>query len=205
MAQHLVQAKSVQKASIHILLPTWRHIYALPFISIIYPNLIFWLYLHEHHSSAWEEYRGAVWLVAGLVNALLFLACHWSTNLRVLFTCHRACLTYISYKRVIYVIYVYVICFNYYLIYISHINVLYMLYMFMLYVSTIYLIHMFHLCVSTIILCRLCFLFFLLSSSSLYCSLLSNLFRPCLSRKPRIFAFNQLPIMAVVLFVHCNE
>jgi hypothetical protein len=52
-------------------------------------------------------------LVAGLVNALLFLACHWSTNLRVLFTCHRACLTYISYKRVIYVIYVYVICFNY--------------------------------------------------------------------------------------------
>lgn len=88
--QHLVESKSVKLASLHILLPFWRHLYVWPFVFVAYPALQFAYVFHFEKYFASEEYRFL--LIGGtfVLHALSYLSCHWSNGIRVNFTCALA-------------------------------------------------------------------------------------------------------------------
>ena len=85
MNSKLVQAKSVTKSSLHRLLPTWQHLYVWPFALVVYPLLAYWCWMEGEEPH--REHNFLIFGAAFTANVLAYLACHWSTKLRIAFTC----------------------------------------------------------------------------------------------------------------------
>ncbi|KAJ1914073.1 putative cation-transporting ATPase 1 [Tieghemiomyces parasiticus] len=84
----LVPSKSIERASLHVRLPRWQHLYAWPFLSL-YP---LWLAVYV---SYYDQYLGSVeytFVSLGFLlvaNFLTFLVGQWSVPIKARTTCQR--------------------------------------------------------------------------------------------------------------------
>ncbi|KAJ2413629.1 putative cation-transporting ATPase 1 [Coemansia sp. RSA 2530] len=82
----LVQAKAVKSATLHRRLPPFQHAYVWPF-PVVYLG---WLYVYTLRYDDFlgsQEFTVLSLLVVFMSQALVFLTCQWSVNIRAKFTC----------------------------------------------------------------------------------------------------------------------
>ncbi|KAJ1902338.1 putative cation-transporting ATPase 1 [Kickxella alabastrina] len=84
--ERLVQAKAVKSATLHRKLPTLQHAYLWPF-TLVYAG---WLYIYTMRYNDFlgsQEFTALSLIIMFMSQALVFLMCQWSVNLRAKFTC----------------------------------------------------------------------------------------------------------------------
>ncbi|KAJ2006099.1 putative cation-transporting ATPase 1 [Coemansia thaxteri] len=87
--QLLVQAKAIKAATLHQRLPLIQHAYVWPF-PIVY---LAWLYVYTLRYDDFlgsQEFTALSLILVFMVQALAFLTCQWSVNIRAMFTCRNA-------------------------------------------------------------------------------------------------------------------
>ncbi|KAI8323143.1 hypothetical protein GQ54DRAFT_303580 [Martensiomyces pterosporus] len=86
--ERLVQAKAVKSATLHRRLPLFQHTYIWPF-TFVYPA---WLYIYTLRYDDFlgsQEFTVLSLIIVFMSQALVFLMCQWSVNVRALFTCQK--------------------------------------------------------------------------------------------------------------------
>ncbi|KAJ2084153.1 putative cation-transporting ATPase 1 [Coemansia sp. RSA 988] len=86
--ERLVQGKAVKEATLHRRLPVIQHAYAWPF-TFVYAG---WLYIYTMRYEevlGSQEFTTLSLMIMFMAQALVFLTCQWSVNMRALLTCQR--------------------------------------------------------------------------------------------------------------------
>ena len=83
-----VQSPEIARASLHIALPWYSHLYTLPFLSL-YPVLAYAYYVKYDHWLGGEEWTFLACVSLGAGHALSFLVTKWSAGARAIITTRR--------------------------------------------------------------------------------------------------------------------
>ncbi|PIA19215.1 hypothetical protein COEREDRAFT_68863 [Coemansia reversa NRRL 1564] len=86
--ERLVQGKAIKEATLHRRLPVMQHAYVWPF-AFVYAG---WLYIYTvryEEVLGSQEFTTLSLMIMFMMQALVFLTCQWSVNMRALLTCQR--------------------------------------------------------------------------------------------------------------------
>ncbi|TDL20605.1 endoplasmic reticulum Ca-transporting P-type ATPase [Rickenella mellea] len=84
-----IDSPEVARASLHVRLPWWTHIYTIPFLCL-YPVLAYAYYVKYDDWLKSEEWTFLACVSLGAGHALSFLTTRWSTSARAWVTCRKA-------------------------------------------------------------------------------------------------------------------
>ncbi|KAJ2783865.1 putative cation-transporting ATPase 1 [Coemansia javaensis] len=87
--ERLVQGKAVRAATLHRRLPTAQHAYVWPFV-FVYPVWLYVYTLRYDEVLGSQEFTALSLILVLGAQALVFLACQWSVNVRAALTCQAA-------------------------------------------------------------------------------------------------------------------
>ncbi|KAG0704871.1 hypothetical protein DFH29DRAFT_335232, partial [Suillus ampliporus] len=90
MASVTMQSNEIAKASLHVTLPWYMHLYAIPFL-LLYPLLTYAYYIKYDNWLKSEEWTSLVCVSLGTGHALSFLVTRWSSSARAWITTQKVC------------------------------------------------------------------------------------------------------------------
>jgi len=81
----LVEGASVVRATLHSSKPLWLHLYAVPYVAVVWGSVgLAWALVGDAvHEDLWL----LVGILASLAHALSWLACFWSVDFKTMATC----------------------------------------------------------------------------------------------------------------------
>ncbi|KAJ2721910.1 putative cation-transporting ATPase 1 [Coemansia sp. Benny D115] len=85
-SERLVQSKAIKSATLHRRLPLFQHAYVWPFTAVYFG----WLYIYTLRYDDFlgsQEFTALSLILMFMSQALVFLACQWSVNIKALLTC----------------------------------------------------------------------------------------------------------------------
>lgn len=86
----LVDSPEIARASLHVSLPWWTHLYTIPFLSL-YPLLAYAYYVKYDEWLVSEEWTFLACVTLGAGHALSFLVTKWSDAARAWITTNKVC------------------------------------------------------------------------------------------------------------------
>ncbi len=86
-----VDSLEIAGASLHTTIPAWRHLYAVPFVSL-YPLLAYAYYVKYDEWLVSEEWTFLACVSLGAGHALSFLVTKWSAGARAWVTTNKVCI-----------------------------------------------------------------------------------------------------------------
>lgn len=92
----VVESSEIARASLHISLPWWTHLYTIPFLSL-YPLLAYAYYVKYDEWLVSEEWTFLACVALGAGHALSFLVTKWNDSARAWITTNkvRLCLPFL--------------------------------------------------------------------------------------------------------------